>query len=83
MEAVKGLYDSEIAAHHACGFCQHHHSYLTVKQMRCKNCLQKECRHLVKNENHQYWRQREFIKQKRKDRKEAMNKFFQVHNYGN
>jgi hypothetical protein len=83
MEAVKGLYDSEITAHHACGFCQYHHSYLTVKQMRCKNCLQKECRHLVKNENHQYWRQRELTKQKRKSRKEAINNLLKGYGNGN
>ena len=51
------------------GYCKHHHCAMTVKQMRCKNCLQKQCHHLVKNEEHQYWRQREAMKQKRKSRK--------------
>jgi hypothetical protein len=46
---------------------------MTVRQMKVKECLQKECRHLVKNETHQYWRQRELIKQKRKLRKLAIN----------
>ena len=32
------------------GYCRYHHASMTVKQMKCKNCLQKECRHLVKNE---------------------------------
>lgn len=56
-------------------YCRLHHCSITVKQMKCKNCLQKECRHLVKNENHQYWRQRELAKQKRKNRKQMINEF--------
>lgn len=55
------------------GYCYYHHASMTVKQMKCKNCLQKECRHLVRNEEHQYWRQRELIKQKRKNRKQRIN----------
>lgn len=58
------------------GYCRYHHASMTVKQMKCKNCLQKECKHLVKNEEHQYWRQRELIKQKRKIRKQVMNEYF-------
>lgn len=57
------------------GYCRHHHASMTVKQMKCKNCLQKECRHLVKNEEHQYWRQRELVKQKRKNRKLLLNEY--------
>lgn len=54
-------------------YCKHHDCYMTVKQMRCKECLQKQCRYLTKNENHQFWRQRELTKQKRKNRKERLN----------
>jgi hypothetical protein len=46
---------------------------MTVKQMKSKECLQKQCWHLVKNEEHAYWKQRETMKQKRKDRKDRMN----------
>ena len=49
-------------------YCRYHHGHLTVKQMKCKNCLQKQCRHLIKNEEHQYWRQRELTKMRRKNR---------------
>ena len=56
-------------------YCRYHHASMTVKQMKCKNCLQKECRHLVKNEDHQYWRQRELVKQKRKARKQRINEY--------
>lgn len=55
------------------GYCKYHHAGLTVKQIRCKNCLQKQCRHLVKNEDHVWWKQREATKQKRKARKSALN----------
>jgi hypothetical protein len=43
--------------------------------MKAKGCLQKQCWHLMKNEQHQYWRQREATKQKRKDRKLAINNY--------
>lgn len=56
-------------------YCRHHSCFITVKQMKCKDCLQKECRHLVKNEEHQYWRQRELTKQKRKNRKQMLNDY--------
>lgn len=67
------LFHSE--SNNVAAFCLHHHCGMTVKQMKCKNCLQKECRHLVKNDEHKYWRQRELIKQKRKERKQAINDF--------
>ena len=52
------------------------HSYgMTVKQMKCKNCLGKQCRHLIKNEEHDYWRQREQAKQHRQARKKAINEY--------
>lgn len=56
-------------------YCKYHRCYMTVKQMRCKNCLGKQCHYLVKNEDHQYWKQREVTKQKRKDRKRAINEY--------
>lgn len=54
-------------------YCKYHRCGMTVKQMRCKNCLGKQCRHLVKNDEHPYWRQREVVKQRRKDRKKAID----------
>jgi len=42
---------------------------MTVKQIRGKNCLGKQCFHLDKNEEHEWWAQRERTKQKRKERK--------------
>jgi hypothetical protein len=56
-------------------YCRYHHCGMTVKQMRCKDCLKKQCHYIVKNENHQYWKQREATKQKRKDRKQMINEY--------
>ena len=69
-ECLFGTSSNNVAA-----YCLYHHCGITVKQMRCKNCLQKECRHLVKNEDHQYWRQRELTKQKRKNRKQMIDNY--------
>lgn len=57
-------------------WCIYHHCNLTVKQIRCKNCLGKQCHYLRKNEEHTWWSQREAAKQKRKERKER------VYSYG-
>jgi hypothetical protein len=54
-------------------YCRHHNCSMTVKQIKCKNCLQKQCWYLVKNEEHDWWRQREVTKQRRKARKQALN----------
>lgn len=58
-----------------CGYCKLHQCSMTVKQMRQKECLQKQCWHLVKNEEHPYWKQRANMKQKRKNRKENLNQY--------
>ena len=68
---VRGLYGSEFEKSRACAFCVHHHCYLTVKQVRQHNCLGKQCWYLKKNEQHAWWRQREIMKQKRKQKKEG------------
>lgn len=68
-EIVKGLYGSEITHSKACGYCKRHGCYLTVKMLRQHDCLNKQCYHLIKNEEHKWWKQREEIKQKRKARK--------------
>ena len=72
IKLVKGLYGSEFEKNRACAFCRHHHCYLTVKQVRRHECLQKQCWYLYKNENHDWWRQREVMKQKRKERKNEL-----------
>lgn len=72
VKLVKGLYGSEFEKNKACGYCRHHHKYLTVKQVRQHNCLAKQCWNLDKNENHDWWRQRAVVKQRRKERKNEL-----------
>ena len=57
------------------GYCKYHKCRMTVKQIRCKNCLQKQCWHFIKNEQHPWWKQRMDVKQKRKERRERMNAY--------
>ena len=53
------------------GYCKLHRCAMTVKQIRRKECLAKQCWHLEKNPSHDWWRQREVMKQKRKAKKEG------------
>ena len=46
-------------------YCALHDGSLTVKEIKRKNCLGKQCRHLQKNEEHEYWHQRERMKQRK------------------
>ena len=50
-------------------WCKLHHCCLTVKQIRKRECLKKQCWYLKRNEDHDWWRQRDVMKQKRKERK--------------
>ena len=54
------------------GYCKKHHVGLTVKQIRTKECLSKNCWHLQRNEDHEWWAQRDRTKAKRKIRKERI-----------
>lgn len=69
METVKGLYGSEFDKCRSCGYCVHHRKYLTVKQLKQHDCLKKQCFHLIKNTEHNWWKQRENKKAKRVARK--------------
>ena len=70
MEEKMCLYNTQ--SKNVAAWCSYHHCHMTVKQMRCKECLKKQCHYLKKNEEHEYWRQREATKQKRKERKERL-----------
>lgn len=43
-------------------YCALHNGTLSVKEMKKKQCLGKQCRHLRKNEQHEYWNQRLLMK---------------------
>lgn len=56
-----------------CAYCKLHNCGVTVKQMKNKQCLQKQCYHLHKNEDHQIWKQREHTKALRKARRTSLS----------
>ena len=57
------------------GYCKHHRCGMTVKQIKRKNCLQKQCWYFIKNEQHEWWTQRSHIKQKRQERRERIRSY--------
>lgn len=63
-ECLFSTYSDNIA-----GYCKLHHCSMTVKQIRQKECLGKQCWHLKRNEQHSWWKQREVAKQRRKAKK--------------
>lgn len=72
-EMLPGLYGSEIARNRAVGWCHFHKSALTVKTMKCKECLKKQCDALERYSEHDFWRQHEQKKELRKARKQVIN----------
>ena len=48
-------------------YCHLHNGCLSVHELRRKNCLGKQCRYFEKNPAHPFWRERERIRQKRKE----------------
>lgn len=70
MGRVSGLYDSHIDKERACGYCYYHKCHLTVRQLKSHKCLQKNCNRLERYEDHQWWKQRERAKAKKKLNKE-------------
>jgi hypothetical protein len=68
---LQSLYNTEISETRAVGYCKKHHCYVTSTQIKQKECLSKQCFHLEKKE-HEYWRQRELTKARRKIRKENL-----------
>lgn len=75
MEIVRGLYGSKIERSQSCAFCTHHKCHLTVKQLKQHDCLKKQCHYLHKHEDHDWWRQRALVKQKRVKRKERLDRY--------
>lgn len=72
MKCLYNTYSDNIAA-----YCQNQeHPYaMTMKQVHAKNCLGKGCKHFKEEPSHPYWKQREVMKQKRKDRKKRINDY--------
>lgn len=57
-QLVDVLYGGQTEKCKCCGYCKKKGKYLTVKQMRKKECLGKQCKYLDKQENHTFWKQR-------------------------
>lgn len=53
-------------------YCRLHECHLTVKQIREHECLAKNCWHLVKDEEHPWWRYRENIKRIKKEKRKGL-----------
>ncbi len=53
-----------------CGWCHYHKCGLTVRQMKLKKCLGKQCNAFQKFPEHGYWKYREHIKENKRLRKE-------------
>jgi hypothetical protein len=63
---VQSLYNTEINEKRVVGYCHRHHCYISSTQLQQKECLKKQCYHLQKKE-HEFWRQRELKKTKKKE----------------
>ena len=68
-EMLYGLYGSHVKRSKAIGYCRHHCAALTVNTLKCHECLKKQCAHLKKYEDHDYWKERERIKALKNARK--------------
>ena len=53
---VKGLYGSQIAKTKSVGYCKRHGCYLTCNTLKKHECLRKQCHHLDKHEENEYWK---------------------------
>lgn len=61
------LYGTE--SDNVCAYYRRHQKGLTVRQVRKKECLKKNCWYLVKYEQHEWWNQRRLTKERRKANK--------------
>lgn len=67
------LYNTK--ARSPCAYCKLKKCSLTAKQIKSKQCLKKDCFHLVKYD-HEFWRQRERAKAKKKANKQINELLF-------
>lgn len=71
---LSGMFHSHISERRCVGYCWKHNCHLTSTQVKNKQCLQKQCDALERYE-HEFWRQRELTKAKRKNRREKYNAY--------
>lgn len=63
LNVEKSIYGG--SPHNPAAYCMLHHGSLTVRELKHKDCLRKQCHHLIKNDTHEYWKQRELQKQRK------------------
>ena len=68
MQMQQTLYGTMARTSQLVGFCYRHHAGITVRQLKRKRCLAKQCNALKRYENHPYWQQRLAAKEKKKRR---------------
>lgn len=77
-ELLPGLYGSMIDKSKMVGMCKYHKTAMTVKTMKQHGCLCKhgrQCDAFQKCESHDFWRQHEQKKEKRKERRQMIYGF--------
>lgn len=62
------LYGSKAKKENIIAYCTYHHSYLTINQLKTKECLKLNCSRLIKYTQKEYWKKRELIKLKKKEK---------------
>lgn len=65
-ETLHGLYGSQVSRSKAVGYCRYHNAALTTKTLKGHECLKKQCNALKRYEEHDFWRQREVMKARKK-----------------
>lgn len=75
IEMLPGLYGSQINKNRAVGYCHFHKVALTVKTMKCHECLKKQCDALTKYETHDFWRQHAQKKELRRAKRQVVSTF--------
>lgn len=70
---VDVLYGSQSEKSSCCGYCKLKHKYLTVRQMKTKQCLGKQCNALSKIEEHPFWNYRDRKLKEKKMNRQGFN----------
>ena len=71
------LYGSMADCSKIIGFCYRHKTGITVKQLKRKHCLAKQCNAFKRYEDHPYWQQRKAAKNTKKENRlyESIQRF--------
>lgn len=73
-ELVKCAFNQQARKRNCVAYCKYHKCYLTKIHVKNMQCLQKQCKYLVKFEKHTFWIERQKKKERKKEKKNG--KFF-------